>query len=69
MMGMMLRDSVRVKLQGDVKGGVFFIYKKFPVELNRSVSPKSLNPMRNLNISLTQAACNEYSIESTEVIF
>jgi LEA14-like dessication related protein len=49
MMGMMLRDSVRVKLQGDVKGGVFFIYKKFPVELNRSVSPKSLNPMRNLN--------------------
>jgi LEA14-like dessication related protein len=49
MMGMMLRDSVRVKLEGDVKGGVFFIYKKFPVELTRAVSPKGLNPMKSMN--------------------
>jgi len=49
MMGMALKDSVRLNLAGDVKGGVFFIYKKFPVNITRSVSPKSLNPMKNMN--------------------
>jgi LEA14-like dessication related protein len=49
MMGMMIRDSVRVNLKGDVKGGVFFIYKKFPVELTRSISPKALNPLNRKN--------------------
>jgi hypothetical protein len=49
MMGMALKDSVRLNLAGDVKGGVFFIYKKFPMNITRSVSPKSLNPMKNMN--------------------
>jgi hypothetical protein len=49
MMGMALKDSVRLNLAGDVKGGVFFIYKKFPVNITRSVSPKSLNPMKSMN--------------------
>ncbi len=49
MMGMALKDSIRLNLAGDVKGGVFFIYKKFPVNITRSVSPKGLNPMKNMN--------------------
>jgi LEA14-like dessication related protein len=49
MMGMALKDSVRLNLAGDVKGGVFFIYKKFPVNITRSVSPKGLNPMKSMN--------------------
>jgi hypothetical protein len=49
MMVIALKDSVRLNLAGDVKGGVFFIYKKFPVNITRSVSPKSLNPMKNMN--------------------
>ena len=49
MMGMALKDSIRLNLAGDVKGGVFFIYKKFPVNVTRSVSPKGLNPMKSMN--------------------
>jgi LEA14-like dessication related protein len=49
MMGMALKDSVRLNLAGDVKGGVFFIYKKFPVNVTRSVSPKGLNPMKSMS--------------------
>jgi len=49
MMGMALKDSIRLNLAGDVKGGVFFIYKKFPVNITRTVSPKGLNLMKNLN--------------------
>lgn len=49
MMGMALKDSVRLNLAGDVKGGVFLIYKNFPVNVTRSVSPKSLNPMKSMN--------------------
>jgi hypothetical protein len=49
MMGMALKDSIHLNLAGDVKGGVFFIYKKFPVNITRSVSPKGLNPMKSMN--------------------
>jgi LEA14-like dessication related protein len=45
MMGMMLllrKDKVNVKLDGKVKGGVYFFSKKFPVTYERAISPKEL---------------------------
>jgi hypothetical protein len=41
-----LRDSIKINLKGDVRGGVFFITKKFPMDFSRSVSPKDLNPFK-----------------------
>ncbi len=45
-MPLMLKDSVRVVLKGDLKGGVLFFYKKFPVEFDKKISPKMLNPFK-----------------------
>lgn len=45
MMGMMLllrKDKVNLKLDGKVKGGVYFFSKKFPVTYERAISPKEL---------------------------
>jgi LEA14-like dessication related protein len=45
MMGMMMlirKDKVNVKLDGKVKGGVYFFSKKFPVTYERAISPKEL---------------------------
>jgi LEA14-like dessication related protein len=45
MMGMMLlmrKDKVKVKVDGKVKGGVYFISKKFPVNYEQTISPKEL---------------------------
>ena len=45
MMGMMLlmrKDKVKVKVDGKVKGGVYFISKKFPVSYEQTISPKEL---------------------------
>lgn len=45
MMGLMLlmrKEKVNVKVDGKVKGGVYFLSKKFPVTYERSVSPKEL---------------------------
>ena len=45
MMGMMLlmrKDKVNLKLDGKVKGGVYFFSKKFPVNYERVISPKEL---------------------------
>jgi LEA14-like dessication related protein len=45
MMGMMLlmrKDKVNLKLDGKVKGGVYFFSKKFPVNYERAISPKEL---------------------------
>jgi LEA14-like dessication related protein len=41
-----LQDSVKINLKGDVRGGVFFITKKIPMEFSRSISPKDLNPFK-----------------------
>ncbi len=45
-MPLMLKDSVRVVLKGDLKGGVLFFSKKFPVEFDKNISPKMLNPFK-----------------------
>ena len=45
-MPLMLKDSVRVLLRGDLKGGVLFFTKKFPVEFDKNISPKMLNPFK-----------------------
>ena len=45
MMGMMLlmrKDKINLKIDGKVKGGVYFISKKFPVTYEKSISPKDL---------------------------
>ena len=45
MMGIMLlmrKDKVNLKLDGKVKGGVYFFSKKFPVTYERAISPKEL---------------------------
>jgi len=45
MMGMMMlmrKDKVNLKLDGKVKGGVYFFSKKFPVTYERAISPKEL---------------------------
>ena len=45
MIGMMLllrKDKVNLKLDGKVKGGVYFFSKKFPVTYERAISPKEL---------------------------
>lgn len=45
MMGMMMlmrKDKVNLKLDGKVKGGVYFLSKKFPVTYERAISPKEL---------------------------
>jgi hypothetical protein len=50
MMGMMLlmrKDKIKVKIDGKVKGGVYFISKKFPVTYEKSISPKELG-LKNL---------------------
>jgi LEA14-like dessication related protein len=50
MMGMMLlmrKDKIKVKLDGKVKGGVYFISKKFPVKYENTISPKELG-LKNL---------------------
>jgi hypothetical protein len=46
MMGFSLKDSVKINLKGNVRGGVFFISKKIPMEFSRSISPKDLNPFK-----------------------
>ncbi len=46
LMSFSLKDSVKINLKGDVRGGILFITKKIPVEFSRSVSPKDLNPFK-----------------------
>lgn len=41
-----LKDSVKINLKGDVRGGILFITKKIPMEFSRSISPKDLNPFK-----------------------
>ena len=38
-----MQDSIRLNLEGDVRGGVFFFTKKFPLSFSKSISPKVLN--------------------------
>jgi LEA14-like dessication related protein len=40
MMGWAIRDSVTIQVKGPVKAGVFCIYKKFPIDVKKSVSTK-----------------------------
>ena len=46
MMSFSLKDSVKINLKGDVRGGILFITKKIPMEFSRSFSPKDLNPFK-----------------------
>ncbi len=46
MMSFGFKDSVKINLKGDVRGGVFFISKKIPMEFSKSISPKDLNPFK-----------------------
>ncbi len=41
-----LRDSIKINLKGEVRGGVFIISKTIPMELSRTVSPKVMNPFK-----------------------
>ncbi|MBM3161397.1 MAG: LEA type 2 family protein [Bacteroidetes bacterium] len=45
-MPLMLKDSVRVVLKGHLKGGMLVFSKKFPVEFDKKISPKMLNPFK-----------------------
>ncbi len=36
------RDSVTVRLEGNVKGGVFIFSKKVPVNIQKTISPKKI---------------------------
>jgi len=45
-MPLILKDSVRLVLKGDLKGGVLFFLKKFPVEFDKKISPTMLNPFK-----------------------
>jgi LEA14-like dessication related protein len=44
LMSLALKDSINLKLSGEIKGGVYFMTKKFPIEVERKISPKMLNP-------------------------
>lgn len=46
MMSFSFKDSVKVNLKGDVRGGVFFFTKKIPMEFSKSISTKDLNPFK-----------------------
>ncbi len=46
MMAFSLKDSVKLNLKGDVRGGIFFLTKKIPMDFSRSISPKDLNPFK-----------------------
>jgi LEA14-like dessication related protein len=38
-----MQDSIRLNLEGDVRGGSLFFSKKFPLSFSKSISPKALN--------------------------
>ena len=44
MMTFSMQDSIRLNLEGDVRGGALFFTKKFPLSFSKSISPKALNP-------------------------
>ena len=39
-----MQDSIRLNLEGDVRGGALFFTKKIPLSFSKSISPKALNP-------------------------
>lgn len=39
-----MQDSIKLNLEGDVRGGALFFTKKFPLSFSKSISPKALNP-------------------------
>jgi hypothetical protein len=46
MMSFGFKDSVKINLKGDVRGGVFVITKKIPMDFSKSISTKDLNPFK-----------------------
>ena len=44
-----MQDSIRLNLEGDVRGGALFFTKKFPLSFSKSISPKTLNPFNQNN--------------------
>ena len=41
-----MQDSIRLNLEGDLRGGALFLTKKFPLSFSKSISPKALNPFK-----------------------
>lgn len=41
-----MQDSIKLNLEGDVRGGVLFFTKKIPLSFSKSISPKALNPFK-----------------------
>ena len=39
------RDSVSVRLEGEIKGGVFLFSKKAPIKIEKTISPKVLKEL------------------------
>ena len=44
-----MQDSIRLNLEGDVRGGALFFTKKFQLSFSKSISPKTLNPFNQNN--------------------
>ena len=44
-----MQDSIRLNLEGDVRGGALFFTKKIPLSFSKSISPKALNPFKQNN--------------------
>ena len=44
-----MQDSIRLNLEGDVRGGALFFTKKIPLSFSKSISPKALNPFNQNN--------------------
>ena len=41
-----MKDSIKLNLEGDLRGGALFFTKKFPLSFSKSISPKALNPFK-----------------------
>ena len=41
-----MKDSIKLNLEGDLRGGALFFTKKIPLSFSKSISPKALNPFK-----------------------
>ncbi len=39
-----MKDSIKLNLEGDLRGGALFFTEKIPLSFSKSISPKALNP-------------------------
>ncbi len=49
MMTFNLQDSIKLNLDGDVRGGISIFSKKVPISFTKTISPKVLNPFKLLD--------------------